>query len=167
MKFSQRKGYTKPSEIIQTQGMNESLRISLWNIIDLVVWQSQNFLYTSYGEPEMEKYSKMLWFSHFKKPVDSRPDRTSDVLNIIREYFFKCEWYEVYDFLEFTVNYLDDEKINEAINHVLERELSGFKLVAGIFTDITDTQEVEILEEALSDSDFPGRYSSPASIGAT
>ena len=155
MKFSQRKGYTKPSEIIQTQGMNENLRVSLWNILDLVVWQGQNFLWSRFSDPEIDKYSKILWFQYFKKPVDTRPDQPSDILNIIRDYFFKCEWYEVYDFLEFTLNYLDDDRINEAINNILERELSGFRFIAGIFTDITDTKEVEMLEEVFSDSDFP------------
>lgn len=155
MKFSQRKGYLKPSDVIQKKGMNEDLRISLWNVLDILIWQRRNFLWTQYGEPEMEKFSKALWFSYFKKPIDARPERTWDVLKIIRDYFFKCEWYEVYDFLEFVLDYFNEQRLNESINVILERELSGYRFVGGTFTDITDTQEVAMLDEAFSDNEFP------------
>jgi hypothetical protein len=109
-KFSVRKGYIKVNEAIQTEGMNENLRNSLWNVL----------------------------YKH------------------IRDYFFNCYWYEVYDFLEFVVNWYNNkhEELNQSIKQILERELSGFRLVSGIFVDITNEQEIEMLEETLKDTTF-------------
>jgi hypothetical protein len=47
-------------------------------------------------------------------------------------------------------------QLPEAINRVLEQELSGYRFVGGVCTDVTDSQEVAALEHALADDDFPG-----------
>jgi hypothetical protein len=155
MRFSERKGYRPVSEIIQTEGMSDSLRASLWNVLDQFLWSSQNFMYYYHGEAGITIYSKTLWGDFFKKPVDTRSRYPEQILKDIRDFFFECEWYEVYDFLEFTLAYLDNNGIR-AVNAVLERELSGYRFVSGIFTDITDAAEVEMLQKALDNTDFPG-----------
>ena len=103
----------------------------------------------------METYSRTLWFNFFKLPVDSRPNSYGSILHHLRQHFFSCKWYEVYDFIEFTLNYFEDTDLSEAVNKILERELSGYRFVSGIFTDITNPQEVEMLEIVLGDNDFP------------
>lgn len=42
------------------------------------------------------------------------------------------------------------------MNRFLERELSAYRFVSGQLTDITDAQEIEMLESALADSRFAG-----------
>lgn len=42
------------------------------------------------------------------------------------------------------------------LNRVLERELSGYRIVDGIVTDVTDKQEVEMLEATLQDTNYEG-----------
>ncbi len=44
----------------------------------------------------------------------------------------------------------------EALNIILERELSGYRIISGKVVDITDEQEVEMLEEALADTQYEG-----------
>jgi len=156
MLFSQRKGHKPVSDHIQIEGMNDELRNTLWNVLDLLVWQREDFLLVAFGQSGMERYSTILWMNYFKQPVDTRPRDPHNILNAIREYFFSAEWYEVYDFLEFTLNYFKEDPLTETVNAVLERELSGHRYVGGIFTDITSDQEIEMLEEALADKDFPG-----------
>jgi hypothetical protein len=46
-------------------------------------------------------------------------------------------------------------KRSNAVNVQLEKELSGYRYTNGQITDITDKQEVEMLETALADNDFP------------
>ena len=104
---------------------------------------------------DVANYSAILWFAYFKQPADARPGNPLETLQEIREYFFRCKWYEVYDFLEFTLNYYKSDELNAAINNVLVRELSGFHFLGGVFTDITDDQEVAVLEAALRYDDFP------------
>ena len=76
----------------------------------------------------------------------------------IREHFLGCEWFEVYDFLEFVVGYFKSELQLEPFNRTLERELSGYRFVSGHITDITNAQEREMLETVLADSRFAGSF---------
>lgn len=156
MFFSQRKGYKPVAEIIQRDGISEELRNTLWNILDLFVWQKDDFLYKHLGKPEMETYSTILWLNYFKKPVDSRSTSSHENLQTIRNYFFSCEWYEIFDFIEFTLRYFEDVSFTEAINNMLERELSAYRFIGNVFSDITDEQEIKMIEDALTDKDFPG-----------
>lgn len=153
VKFSQRKGFTPVSNIIQTNGISQELRNSLWSIIDICLWQDENFMYGHRGSMSFDVFTKVLWLHFFKKPIDTRG---SNMIAAIREYFFKCEWYEVYDFLEFTLNVVKKGHLDVAVNSILERDISGYRYINGVFTDITSKEEIEMLEEALTDTDYPG-----------
>lgn len=157
MFFSQRKGYKSVSQLIQKDGISEELRNTIWNILDLFVWSSKNFLVSRYGSVRegMAIFSKMFLLNHLKKPIDTRFYSFQDDIQIIREYFFSCEWYEVYDFLEFTLQHFNEKDLTRTINDILERELSAYRFVDGVCTDITDQQEILMLEDALQDNDFP------------
>ena len=156
--FSQRKGLKPVLEIIQTDSMNIDLRNSLWNALDVALWSTKGFLYTQHGEAEIEPLSRSLWFTYFKKPIDSRPDRNDKILAELRRYFFACEWFEAYDFLEFVLAYYERSKrrLSEFVNGILERELSAFRFVSGHLSDITNAQELEMINLALRDSRFAG-----------
>ena len=157
MLFSHRKGYKPVSNVIQRDEVSEELRNTLWNILDLFVWQKKNFLSTSHMSQRtgMDAYSTILWLHYFKKPIDSRASSSYENLKVIRKYFFTCEWYEVYDFVEFTLSYVKDDQLTEIVNNVLEQELYAYRYIDNIFTDITDEQEIKMLQEALNDKDFP------------
>ena len=106
--FSERKGLTPVSETIQIDSMTVELRNSLWNALDIAFWSKEEFVYCQYGTPPIKTFSWILWADYFKKPVDERPYDGDGILNIIREYFFSCEWNKVYDFLEFIVSRHDN-----------------------------------------------------------
>jgi len=156
MKFSERKGLTPVSEIIQIDSMNNALRISLWNVLLVFIFENSQYM-TSYEEvTPFRKFARSLWFSYFKQPIDSIHLHNHVVVEHIRKYFFGCQWYEVYDFIEFTLNSLNYNELYVAMNNTLEKEMSGYRFVNGILTDITDRQEVEMLGLALNDNEFPG-----------
>ena len=152
-RFSQRKGFKPVAEVIQINSMTSALRNSLWNILTLKIWRQDQF---SLNVELIEVLSELLWADFFKEPIDSRPPHIEDILASIRERFFGCEWSEVYDFLEFVLGCLPEQALDEPFNIILERELSGYRLVSGCFTDITNPQELEMLETALSDDEFSG-----------
>jgi len=160
MKFSQRKGHKPIPQPLPKDNISEELRNSLWNVLDINIWRSNKFLWDEYHNPGIERFSRYLWFGYFKKPIDIRPDRSDKILQLIREYFFKCAWYEVYDFLEFILAYeydypVEAKRVADIINYVLGEELSCYRFVNGVFTDITNSQEVEMLENALTSNEFP------------
>jgi len=156
--FSERKGLKPVSEIIQIDSMNEALRNPLWNALDVALWSTDDFIHRQYGQPHIEPLSRSLWFRYFKKPIDSRPDRGHKILAVIRVYFFSCQWNEAYDFLEFIVSERErfNPRLAEFLNMILERELSGYRFVAGHLTDVTSHEELTAIEEAARDSRFSG-----------
>jgi hypothetical protein len=157
--FSQRKGLKPIPEIIQLESMNDSLRNSLWNVLQELLWSGKYFLDSSSIVPNIYSLSNALWFSYFKKPTDSRPYRGEVILSEIREYFFSCPWNEVYDFLEFIVAFGSKNQkpnLDKYLNFILERELSGYRFVAGLLTDIINHEELLMIEETSKDSRFSG-----------
>ncbi len=157
MKFSQRIGITEVSNIIQTDYMSDELRVGLWNVLFEREFNSSGFVYvilrgnTAY----IEFFSRKLWVDYFKKPVDECPDDNRSKLAYIRDYFFSCVWYEAYEFIEFCVEY-SKEDIVAPLNDILERELSGFRVVNGALAPITSKEEIASIQEAIDNKSFPG-----------
>jgi len=154
--FGQRKGLGPIKNVIQTDSMDSDLTNALWNILSVKVWDTKYFLYHQGKIGSIARFSQTLWARHFHKPIDDRPSSPSDILRHIRNHFFTCDWFHVYEFLEFVVNYFSDDSLTDAVNSVLEQELSGYRFVGGVLSDITNPQEIEMLQDALADSDFPG-----------
>ena len=163
MKFSERQGIRPPATTLQTEGMSIELRNSLWNVLHIHVWSAAGFFQRTGPRVDVESLTTALWFEHLKRRIDSRPFEVRRQLDEIRQYFFEeAEWYEVYELLEWVVSWVGKNwrahhlKLIDALNFVLGRELSGFRMIAGVFSPITDEQEREALEVAMSDTDFPG-----------
>ncbi|GBO54029.1 hypothetical protein APA_1977 [Pseudanabaena sp. lw0831] len=157
-RFSERQGFKHVSEVIQVDDISKDLRHSLWNVL------SNNFLlkYSDHTRSvfcgkQIDEFIKYLWMDFFKKPIDDLPSNlyASVQVNELRELFDGFEWFEVYDFLEVTLNYFESVTLVEEVNNILNREFSGFRFVGGVFTDITTEQEVKMLEEALTGKRFP------------
>lgn len=150
--FSQRKGIKPVKDIMQVDDMDMDLRIGLWNALTTCYWEEVS---GDYFTSDMHTLFKELWHSYFKRPIDTLPQHFRRALNEIREYFFICKWYEVYDFIEFIANNFPDEdtlvnpEFMKICNSVLEREISAYRFVGGKITQITSEEEIGEIEEAL------------------
>ena len=157
MKFSERIGLFSVKTQIQYEEMNDELRNSLWNILDTFFWNRQGFLKKSHSkQQDIFKLSRFIWMNFFKMPVDLIPGNAHEIIKQIRNYFFTCEWFGVYDFLEFVIEYSENINFTRALNHILERELSGYRLIDSSFVPVTDEIEVEAIQSALTDGPFIG-----------
>lgn len=165
MKFSERYGYTPVREAIQIESMDDSLRNSLWSLLTILCWNNvspspgiSNPPRLKYN-PAMKDLCQSLWFNLFKKPLDQLDDIWKPVYQQLREHFFACEWYEVYDFIEFIGNNYRDkgfqEKFKERCNDILEKEMSAYRFVGNKITKITDSHEIEEIEQAATTSADP------------
>jgi len=148
--FSHRMGL-KPTKIkIQINSMDNDLRNGLWNALFIFYWKHAREI--SYKK-NMDTLIKRLWVYYFKQPLDTLDNFWSTSYNKIRKYFFDCEWYEVYDFLEFIADKYPDDSVNTKFmsfcNSVLERELSAYRFVSGKITKITSEVELSEVEKAL------------------
>ncbi|MEM9486353.1 MAG: hypothetical protein AAGA83_21970 [Cyanobacteria bacterium P01_F01_bin.116] len=158
MKFSQRIGLTPVSTALQVEDMSDDLRNSLWSILVLFIWNRPGFMHRSAHREDIYNFSRNLWIHYFKRPVDEiknvYPD---DLLKIIRDYYFECPWYEVYDFLEYVLlTDPDKTQLVDTVNIVLENELSGYRFVESAFVPITNEVEVESVQKALTEGPFSG-----------
>jgi hypothetical protein len=93
-----------------------------------------------------------------KKPIDTIiQERCSSVIQYLRDYFFSCEWYEVYDFLQFLATMDFDEensgKFKDLCNSMLKRELSGYRFIGDVIAPITSDEEIAEIEEVLQVSE--------------
>ena len=153
--FSQRMGLKPLNEIVQLGSMNDDLRIGLWNVLDRDLFVRERF--------DESKFTELLWRHHFKWPVDSRPITNNGfglsyerVLDQVRKHFFDCDWNEVYDFVEFVLRcYPHDREIRRSLEITLARENSGYRLIDGNFSPISDEEEVQEVASAIDDARAP------------
>ena len=156
--FSQRKGIKPVKSVIQVDSMDDDLRNGLWNALTIFYWSKVKKTVYGYKYDNIDILLKMLWHSYFKQPIDTLKNYWPDTYKEIREYFFNCKWYEVYDFIEFIVNNYPDEykevnpKFIEFCNSILEQELSAYRFVGGRITQITSETEISEIEDALESS---------------
>ena len=163
MRFSQRHGYTPIKEVIQLESIDMETKNALWTALNLQYWDSvvrdgdiiNSRLRLSYrGNHELRLLCQRLWISFFKEPIDTLPDDWNRVYGHIRDFFFECEWYEVYDLIEFIANAHPDEQRNSAFqrgaNTFLEREIAGYRFIDGHIVQITAVEEIESVESALT-----------------
>ena len=153
-RFSERKGIHPIAVDLQITGMSADLRNSLWNVLNIWLWESQNFMSVQHGDPLVILFARFLWFKFFKRPVDEIPDNRYQIVPAVKKYFFSCGWNEVYDFIEFVVSMPLGEGLQQQFNDVLESELAGYRFIDGVLADVTSEQEVEALQEALADDRF-------------
>lgn len=111
--------------------------------------------------PTIKTFCEQLWFHYFKKPLDTLNNNWLVVLESLREYFFKCYWHEVYDFIEFVADNFPYPDRKEAFvggcNFTLEREISAYRFVNGLITPITDAVQIAEVDLALAGPKSPVR----------
>lgn len=133
--------------------MDDVLRHKLWNTLDLCLWQNCKYEWGVKLE-NSNLYTLFLGYWHylFKLPVDLLPQSFSDARQSVREHFYGCPWNEVYDLIEFTAKCCPDELragYIESCNAELKTELSAYRLVDSLVTDITSEEEIKSIETAI------------------
>jgi hypothetical protein len=156
MSFSIRQGYKSNDTTIQSESISEDLRNSIWNVLDLTIWQPALYSMYNLGGSQFTMFCTSLWFEYFKQPIDKMPDNINQRLAFIRSYFFGCKWYEVYDLIEFILNHFDNYKSKEEMNTILEREFSGYRYVGDCITPLTSEEEIKAVSDAVNSDEFSG-----------
>lgn len=167
MSFSERYGYKPARELIQIESMDEPLRNGLWSILKLYCWDNARHSSGIYGgyyiskdsNQELFVLSTKFWLNYFKYPLDNLDHDWKKVLKQLREYFFHCEWHEVYDFIEFVANnynrYTFKDSFIAACNNLLEKEMSAYRFVGCVLTRITEKEEILEIDQAIETSAGP------------
>ena len=167
MKFSQRIGRAPRSKLVQREAIDIELKNSLWSVAAFLYWDSFRGPQDRYGDLTNEVRESSLWpmvfkmwLFHFKLPVDTIDKYWEQCLTRIRSYFFKADWYEVFDFLEFCRDHGPEasrEDFEKSCNTFLERENSAYRFVEGKVSEITSQAEIDAVESAIGGAAaYPG-----------
>jgi len=162
LRFSQRIGKTPIRNSLQSESMDDELRAGIWNCFKMAFLGDWHDLVHEVG---VRFFERMLQ-NFFKHPIDSidTDDAESNVA-FVRKWFFKAEWHQVYDFVEYvSAGPEDPPRVSVAFhrhlgspsafakmcNEILEREMAGYRIVKGEVMRITDEQELQAIEVAVS-----------------
>lgn len=161
--FSQRYGYSPLENAFQRESIDSALRIKLWNILKVTIWDKYDSSMRRYDDNtiRIDNLVNRLWFNYFNRDLDQLPDFNghygkNGVYKSIKEYFFSCKWFELYDLLE-TISddqsSLISEKTRTWINNTLEEYNSAYRFVGTEIAEITDKNEIQGIESALATAD--------------
>jgi hypothetical protein len=161
--FSQRKGIKPITKAFQFESMDQDLRNCLWNGLQIALWDRwspcDNWGVQSEDGKRVELVVKLIWLSYFKRPVDTMPGFDPRIpptaFAVIREHFFKGEWWEVYDLIEVLVKGVPDDwkdRVKEILNSFLKAENAAYRIVNDEVVEITNDHEIEAIETALEKS---------------
>lgn len=157
--FSERKGYKKVRTVLQVDDMDDALRTALWNALSAVLWERAPEQVDINGfirrDGILFSVTFRLWEYSLKLPRDSFRIRWSDLYAELRGYFFSCHFNEVYDFIEATSQFLQNDGFDRVCNAALTREMSGYRLIGHTLTQLTSEKEVQEVESALHESPSP------------
>ncbi|MHA1799960.1 MAG: AbiJ-NTD4 domain-containing protein [Candidatus Helarchaeota archaeon] len=156
--FSQKKGYKKIKDKIQKDSMDDDLRTSIWNALTAIYWKNvKDRFITDASNRHIQTLIYRLFNVYWKEPIDTIPRGWEYNYKKIRDYFFSCKWFEVYDFILFIANNYPiketNEKFMDICNIIFTQELSGYRFINGEITDITSEDEIKSIREALDITD--------------
>jgi len=147
MKFSERIGAVSVKEVIQTDSISAELRNALWNVYFLTYLQDFNLDPNYENLTHVRRMFRVLWWQYWNSEIDKLNVAPSFILYYIKDYFFKSNWWEVYDFLEATVKVSDGWKrdaLISSLNKILNYHLSGYRFVGDELAPITN--DIELVE---------------------
>lgn len=166
-RFSARYGHSI-NDKLGRENVSDQLRASIWNLLRSTYWgpgfAPSRFENIRVDEDYANKhritdFSYRFWTQHLEAPIDSRPGHDDGVFERIKTHFFECEWFIFFDLIEFVADYYrskyDDENLDGWINEILEEKGSAYRIIKGRISEITNAQEIDLLESALDDIDFP------------
>lgn len=155
MRFSQRRGLKPVKETIQFESMDIELKNGLWNVLTFFYLEKIRGVIIS-DRTYMYRLFKNIWIFYFKDTLDAMDISGNIIIKKIKEYYYNCPWYEVYDFIEFVANNYPEQPLNtrfmETCNIVLEKELSAYRFVGGLITEITSEEEIAEIEECIDNT---------------
>jgi hypothetical protein len=154
MKFSERMGFVKVSDVFQIDSISQGLRNRIYNTI----WQMLP------NENKQRAVYSVIHCEFYKLPHNSFQHYGSHISGSFDDSFNHSEWYQIYDLLEYIINlyykpefadyvtYTKDQFITK-LNLIFENERSGYRIIDNLVTPIIDNNEIESIEEAINQQD--------------
>lgn len=153
--FSERYGYTKPSDVIIREQITPEIESAICNCYEYL----QNDI-SNYGHCYIYQDIKQKIWTHYLNRKLVYFDEYEDIVIDYLE-SNEIEWFYKLDLIEFTLKYLDylvvNHKINQNIlfrfiyniNNGFERLNFAYRIIDNKIVEITSTEEIAAIEESL------------------
>jgi len=161
MRFSQKIGKSPIREIIQIESIDTRLENRVWNNILNDFFNEISNYSNHHNDSRRGETCGYIWREFFSNRIDEIPNNgngrvsVSRVITYLKDWFFKSEWYEKYDLIEF-LSEIDQIELGlgftRKINDTLKYEMSGYRIVDNCIVQITSEEEIIEIEEALNNS---------------
>jgi AbiJ N-terminal domain 4 len=156
MAFSDRLGITKAKSILQVESIDTDLRNGLWQTCIESLFHVSGSRHDYEYDQQFRAIMDQTFVYFFKQTSEHVPYGYEAGIKAVRDWFFKAQWWQIYNFLEFLISGFDqppfvpDHAFSERISFFLEREKSGYRIVDQLFVPITDPVEVLAVSDAAS-----------------
>ncbi|WP_294959984.1 AbiJ-NTD4 domain-containing protein [uncultured Flavobacterium sp.] len=154
LSFAERIGLKKTKIELSKENLSEDLRNTLWSIIIDEVLSTLNNR-AGYGKSVSDQvvFFKILWRDYFKWPIDNLSVSNGEFYDVkdfkrLRDWFYKAQWFEVYEFLEF-ISEMVNPNFQSICNIYLKREFSAYRFVNGILIELNSEEEIVEIEKIL------------------
>lgn len=148
-RFSVRNGL---QEFANQNNCTTTTRRRIWQVFAkkwVLVNKGKNRLY--------DVVEDILSYFGLEYQFDNSPFDNPSNCNRLNKYICeRCEWYKVYDFIEYYLAFCksrgEDINVTKEFNTILEDERTGYHIIDGIVTPITNSTEIDAIEKALTNS---------------
>ena len=150
MKYFSDRNNLVPEREIQIESVDTSLFNRIWNVFYNREYEQEWFDWgASLGVVE----NLLDVFGQVYEYPSSNTDKNNNVM-ALKKFLEKSEWYVMYDFIEHYIESFEDvaeqKKLEIEYNSVLEEEKSGYRVVKGIITPITNVEELKSLKKSMT-----------------
>lgn len=152
--FSERYGYTKPSEVIIRERITPAIQNAICSCFDyLEDFTKQDFGYN----PKYDKINQRIW-TYFLNQRKADFEYEKNIATEIIE-AESLQWYKKLDLLEFVIKYLIDSQHGFAtdfidlLNSEFERLNFAYRIVENKIVEITSEEEIKTIENAIEKSE--------------
>jgi hypothetical protein len=158
MRFSERIGKRPVRTVLQVDEIDSELLNRLWNVF---VEELEMVNYYGHIDNNRSRICKAIWIGFLNYPLTSIPKTLYNVVNAllvldeIRKWFVKAQWYDVYDFVEYVcseIEYVSFTLISKKFNNALTKSGAGYRIIENKVVQITSEDEIQSIEEALDTS---------------
>lgn len=148
--FSERYGFA-PEKEIQIDDIDLELFNRLWNIVYSHEYDCDMF---NLGAGCLRKTENLLDYFGYTYEYPSGSFEHNQNVDKLKNIMIDKEWYIIYDLIEKFVDLFDNssekKKIEKDINFVLEQQKSGYRMVKGLITPITNSSELDSIKKSMS-----------------
>lgn len=146
--FSQRYGYSE-DQVIQYERVGKRLRNRLWNHFFSAEYDADPF---NRHDDSLTKIEHLMDGLGLTFNIPRSPTARATNAKKLKECVFdETKWYLIYDLIERYVDLFDkatQRELCKEFNEILEDECSGYRLVKGLITPITNREEIKTIEKA-------------------